>query len=252
MTNEQLKRSMRPILVTGAGGGIGSALVDHLLSHGYPCVMGQYKTRSDKLEAVLTKHDLDPIRHSFSGNMAADDDVGRLYDRFQREFGAPWGIINLAGASFNGMSWKTSSEQFMDTFEANVLTTFNVCKQFIPGMREANSGRIINASSIVGFTGAVGAASYCAAKAAVVGLTKSLALELAPKNITANVLGLGYFDCGLIEQVPPTMQEEIKARTPAKRFGNVDEIGGLVRFLLSDESAFTTGQVLHMNGGLYL
>jgi 3-oxoacyl-[acyl-carrier protein] reductase len=118
-------------------------------------------------------------------------------------------------------------------------------------MRDKNRGRIINVSSVVAYTGVAGASHYCAAKAAVIGFSKSLSIELAPKNIAVSVVALGYMDFGLIRDVPAEMQAELKARIPARRFGSSDEAGSLVAFLLGDGGAYSSGQVYHLNGGVY-
>jgi 3-oxoacyl-[acyl-carrier protein] reductase len=118
-------------------------------------------------------------------------------------------------------------------------------------MRAQAYGKIINFSSIVAFTGIIGSAHYSASKAGIVGLSKSLSLELANKNINVNTIALGYFDRGLINDVPENIQNEIKEKTPLKRFGTADEVSSLVNYLLSNNSNFTTGQVFHLNGGLY-
>jgi 3-oxoacyl-[acyl-carrier protein] reductase len=103
----------------------------------------------------------------------------------------------------------------------------------------------------VAFTGAAGASHYAATKGAVVSFTRSLALELAPKNITANSIALGFFEYGIISHLSPQMQQEVRERTPLKRFGTATDVGSQVEYLLSDQSAFITGQTIHLNGGLY-
>ena len=118
-------------------------------------------------------------------------------------------------------------------------------------MRAAGGGRIVNTSSVVAFTGVAGASHYCAAKAGVVGFTKSIARELVSKHVTANVLALGYFDYGMLYTVPENLREGIREQIPARRFGTAAEIGGTLIHLLSDEGAYTNGQVLHINGGMY-
>jgi 3-oxoacyl-[acyl-carrier protein] reductase len=118
-------------------------------------------------------------------------------------------------------------------------------------MRQMNSGRIVNISSVVGYTGAVGAAAYCAAKAAIGGWTKALALELASKSITVNTLALGYFEYGLINHLTDELQDGIKGRIPYHRFGKANEVGGYIKFLLSADGLYTTGQIIHVNGGLF-
>lgn len=243
----------KPILITGAGGGIGSALVDHLLDKGYTRIACQYRNNSMELRQFYEMRGLDFEKTCFQADLTNEVDVVNLADKVKVALGGNlWGLINLAGASSNAMSWKMSLEQFQSIVNANLTTTFLTCKQFIPEMREAGGGRIINTSSVVASTGVAGASHYCAAKAAIEGYTRAIALELANKNITANTLGLGYFDRGLINHLSPELQEGVKAKTPLKRFGHVSEIAGLVEFLLSDAGAFTTGQVLHVNGGYHL
>ncbi len=242
------------ILITGAGGGLGCELVDELLTSGHKFnVVCQYraKAKSVKLRSIMEKHGMDFDTHCFQTELTHPDAVKELHAHASK-FGKMWGIVNLAGASANAMSWKMSVTDFSKIIDANLLTTFIVCKEFIPELRERAGGRIINTSSVVAFSGAAGASSYCAAKAGIVGLTRAIALELAPKNVTANVMALGYFDKGLIEHLNEVQQDDIKSRTPLRRLGSGKEIGGLVNYLLSDDAAFMTGQVLHLNGGYHL
>lgn len=242
---------MKSIVITGAGGGIGHALADDLLTRGYQ-VACQYRSESPDLQQVMTKHGLDFDKHCFKLDMTDEIEVNRFADKVHAQLGGIWGLVNLAGASSNAMSWKMSLDSFNQIMASNLTTTFLSCREFIPDLRLNGAGRIINTSSVVAFTGAAGAAHYCAAKAAIVGYTRALAIELAPKNITVNALALGYFETGLIHHLSPALQDDIKARTPLKRFGHVPEIGGMVHFLLSDDGAFTTGQVHHVNGGYHL
>ncbi|MBX7151385.1 SDR family oxidoreductase [bacterium] len=243
--------SSHTIVLTGASGGIGRALTEYFLENKLTNLVCQYKTHDEALFEVLRKHGLDEHRHSFHADLTDENDVHQFGEFTRKNFGQPWALINLAGASTNAMSWKLSKDEFVRIMQANLLTTFLTSKEFIPGMRETGGGRLVNISSVVAFTGIAGASHYAAAKAAIVGLTKSMAQELSSKNITVNALALGYFDYGLIKDVPDAMLNEIKARVPLKRLGLANEIGGMIRFLISDDGAFTTGQVLHINGGLY-
>lgn len=239
----------RPILVTGADGGIGSALVDYLMTNGYKNVICQYRNKYDTLYKIFARHDRDFDRYCIRAELTDESQVNALHDAVFKHFNIIWGLINVAGASSNGMSWKMQTSEFTRVLNENLLTTFMMCRAFSPDMRNQSGGRIINTSSVVAFTGGVGCSHYCAAKAAIIGYSKSLSLELASKNITVNTLGLGYFDCGLINQIPDNIRDDIKAKTPVKRFGDAHEIGGLVDYLLSDSGGFTTGQVHHINGG---
>ncbi|MEN9846132.1 MAG: hypothetical protein RIS36_1279 [Pseudomonadota bacterium] len=238
-------------LITGSNGGIGLVVAEHLLAQGCRSLAFQYRSSSDKITDCLKRFDLDPEKHLFKADLSSESDVSSLRSSIESALGPIWGLVNIAGGSSNSLSWKTSLTDFRKIMDDNLTSTFLTCREFIPGMRTLDSGRIINISSVVAFTGAPGAAHYCAAKGAVTSYTKALSLELAPKNITANTIALGYFQYGLINQVNEQLQADIKERIPLKRFGLGSEVGGLIRFLLSDESAFTTGQVMHLNGGLY-
>jgi 3-oxoacyl-[acyl-carrier protein] reductase len=241
----------RTIILTGAGGGIGVALTDYLLAQGFTDLALQYRTSAEDLFAVVRRYGLDPDRHCFRAELSAEDEVAALGDDVRDRFGTPWSVINLAGSTSNGMSWKLSLEEFRRVLDSSLTATFLVCREFIPSMREAGGGRIVNTSSIVAFNGAAGAAHYGAAKAGVVGFTKSLARELASRQITANVMALGYFGYGMLYTVPEDLREGIRQQIPAGRFGRAAEIGATVAHLLSDDGAYTTGQTLHINGGMY-
>jgi 3-oxoacyl-[acyl-carrier protein] reductase len=241
----------KPVILTGASGGIGLALTDYLLSHGAERLALQYRSAPDELFDVVRRHGLDPDRHCFRADLSDAQDVAGFGAKVREEFGPAWGLVNLAGSTSNGLSWKLSLEEFERVIADSLTTTFLSCREFIPAMREARGGRIVNVSSVVAFSGVAGASHYGAAKAGVVGFTKSIARELAARQITANVLALGYFDYGMLYTVPEDHRESIREQIPTGRFGTAAEIGAMVMHLLSDDAAYTTGQVLHINGGMY-
>jgi len=241
----------KAIVITGANGGVGMTLVRYFLEQGQRNLALVARSEPTALVDLLKSFDIDPAKHVFSAELTEEQQVTRMCESVLQKFGGVQGVLNLAGGSTNGMSWKLSKADFQNTIDQNLLSAFLCCKSFIPAMREAGVGRIINFSSVTGSTGIAGASHYAAAKSGLVGFTKSLALELAPKKITANVLVLGYFTVGLITHLTPELQEEVKARIPLKRFGNGNEIGGAIKFLLSPDGAYTTGQEIHINGGLY-
>jgi 3-oxoacyl-[acyl-carrier protein] reductase len=241
----------KTIVLTGAGGGIGVALTNYLLENGIHRLALQYRTKSDELFDTVRKHGLDPQKHCFAADLTNEADVRALGESVTTAFGTVWGLINLAGSTSNGMSWKLSLEEFQNVVENSLTTTFLVCREFIPLMREARAGRIVNVSSVVAFSGVSGASHYCAAKAGVVGFTKAIARELVSRDVTANVLALGYFDYGMLFTVPDDLREGIRQQIPAGRFGTAAEVGGMVLGLLGRDGGYTTGQVLHINGGMY-
>lgn len=239
------------VLITGASGGLGVALVEYLLETGWRNLVCQYRTRPDRIAGVLAQAGLEPCDRLLQADLTDEAQLASLHELIRRRFGPLFGLVTLAGASSNGMSWKLSRQEFQKAIDANLLSTFLACREFIPEMREQQRGRIINVSSVVAYTGVAGAAHYAAAKAGVIGFSKSLALELAPKNVVVSALALGYFAYGLIASVPEEQQQQIKSRIPAHRFGVRDEMGGMVAYLLSDAGAYAGGQVFHLNGGLY-
>ena len=239
------------ILITGSNGGVGSRLVKYLLDSGARNLACHYRSGRERVAETLRQSGLDPETHLFQAELTDEAQVKSMRLQIERRLGSVTSLVNVAGASTNGVSWKLSLAAFMDIVNSNLVSAFLCSREFIPSMRERSWGRIINFSSIVGFTGVAGASHYCAAKAGLVGLTKALALELANKNITVNAIALGYFSFGLINDVPAELQAQIRARIPVGRFGEANDIGSTVKLLLDEESAFLTGQVVHLNGGQF-
>lgn len=240
------------ILITGANGGIGSEVVDYLISIGIRNIACHYHKSNKQLASVLHRHGILIEDNCFNADLTIEDEVINLKKNIEKKMGNVWGLINMAGGSSNGMSWNLDINEFKRIIDINLLSTFLCSKIFIPSMREKQKGRIINISSIVASSGIIGASHYCAAKAGVIGLTKALALELANKNICVNTIALGYFNVGLIEHIPEDELDALRGQIPLKRFGLSGEVGGLIFYLLSKEAQYITGQVLHINGGLYL
>ncbi len=240
-----------PIVITGSNGGLGSSLVAGLLASGVTRLACHYRRRSDTVSGILAAHGLKPEDHLFQAELTREDEVQNMQAAIKERLGAPWGLINMAGGSTNAVSWKLSFADFNAILQSNLGSTFLTTRAFLPGMRDQGGGRIINISSIVAHTGVAGASHYCAAKAGIEGFTRAVAQEVASKKVTVNALALGYFDKGIIAEVPAEILEVIKGHIPLKRLGNASEIQPLVSYLLSPEGAFMTGQVIHLNGGHY-
>jgi 3-oxoacyl-[acyl-carrier protein] reductase len=238
------------LVITGASGGVGVALVE-VLARTWRNIICHYRTNRAAIAEVLTQHNLDPAKRLVCADLSDEKQVESMHKTIHERFGSVYGLINLAGASTNAMSWKMTRQEFQNAFEANLLTTFLSCRQFIPEMRSQGRGRIVNISSVVAQTGVAGASHYSAAKAGIIGFSKSLSLELAPKNIAVSVIALGYFQYGMINTIPPERQDAIRQSIPARQFGNADQLAGLLAFLLSEAGAYSGGQVYHLNGGLY-
>lgn len=239
------------MLINGASGGLGSKLVEYFLEQGYRNLACHYNTSEDSIAELLDRYDMDPKKHLYQADLSKEEDVQNMAKSIEKTLGTVDLLLNMMGGSTNGVSWKLTLEEYQKVIAINLTSTFLACREFIPAMRAKKYGRIINVSSVVGFTGVVGASHYCAAKAAVVGFSKALSLELASRNITVNTLALGYFNAGIIDQVSEKLQATIKARIPTKSFGEVRELGGLIKYLMSKDAQYITGQVHHINGGMY-
>lgn len=157
-------------------------------------------------------------------------------------------LINCAGINYNSFAHKSDPEKWREVIETNLIGTYNLIRTVLPRMREINHGRIINFSSVVAAKGTPGVSAYAATKSALWGMSKSIAIENANKNITINSINLGYSVLGMIKEVPEAYLEVIKNEIPMKRLCNPDEILSTVNYLIN--TAYTTGESININGGL--
>ena len=160
-------------------------------------------------------------------------------------------LINAAGVSKSAVSWKTPLDDWNETIAINLTGPFLCIKHVIPFMRENNYGRIINISSVVAQSGFPGTVAYSASKAGLIGMVKTIAKEVASKNVTVNNIALGYFNKGMINQIPENLQEDIKETIPKKEFGKINELTNCLAYLSSENSEYLTGQTINLNGGMY-
>ena len=233
----------KKILITGASGGMGTALTKWFLQEGYHLLLHYFDHVPQTPESENVTHHRADLRDS--------DQIDQMMDEIANLFGGVDVLINNAGISRSGMSWKISEDDWKDTMEVNLNAPFRLSQGVIPSMRSKKYGRIINISSVVAQTGNVGTAAYAASKAGLIGLTKTLSKELAASGISVNALALGYFETGMIADVPLDQQAQIIQGIPAGRLGSTDTVCKSVEWLLSDEAAYVTGQVINLNGGLH-
>ena len=238
-------------VVTGASRGIGRAIAEGFAAEGATVVAIYRGSKEAALEIEKLATEKGQRIIARQADVADSAQINELFDALEKELGQIDILVNNAGVIHDDLFVRLEEKDWDKVINTNLSGTMRCCHKVAFPMMRRRSGRIINISSVVAFTGAVGASHYCAAKGAIASYTKALALELAPKGITANALALGYFQYGLIHQVNEQLQAEIKERIPLKRFGNGSDVGGYVRFLLGEESSFTTGQVIHLNGGQY-
>lgn len=230
------------IVITGATGGLGSAMVKHFEKQDVRLVLHTFQQEPFDVQC----------EHAwFKADLRDENQVQNLVSSVLANFGRVDVLINNAGISKNGMSWKLSPRDFNEVIAVNLTAPFLLCHGFIPSMRTNNFGRIINISSVVAQTGVPGTVAYAASKAGILGMTKTIAKEVANHAVTCNSLALGYFDQGMISEVSGEMQEQIISQIPKNRLGGVETILTTIDWLLKDESDYITGQTISLNGGLF-
>ena len=236
-------------LVTGASRGIGKGIAESLIERGYK-VVGTATTESgaatlkESLRALGDEHD------AFVLDISDSEQVAAAMVEFLAQHGTPYVIVNNAGITRDNIFMRMKDEEWLDVINTNLSGVYRVCKSLIKPLIKAREGRIINISSIIGTTGNAGQVNYSAAKAGLEGLTRSLAQEIASRNITVNAIAPGFIATDMTDGLPENQKEAILATIPMKRMGETHEIAGSVAFLASDDAAYITGQTIHVNGGM--
>ncbi len=249
-SEESLDLRAEPALVTGSSRGIGRAIALELARLGAPVVVNYLDQRS---EAEAVQKEIEALggaalihRADVADRVAVEDMAARAAERF-----GPLGIlVNNAGITRDRTLRKMSYAEWDEVLAVNLTGVFNCTRAVLPQMIERRGGRIVNISSVVASTGAFGQVNYGAAKAGILGLTRSSALEFARHGITVNALCPGYVQTAMLEAIPEEVRAGILQRIPLGRFGAPHEIARCVRFLVT-EGGYITGQMLHVNGGLY-
>jgi NAD(P)-dependent dehydrogenase (short-subunit alcohol dehydrogenase family) len=233
----------RVILLTGSSGGLGTAMAKHLQERGFRLALHYHNNRPSFEEDENLRCYVADLR-----DLAKIDSMMR---QIELDFGRLDVVINNAGISRNGMSWKLDFEDWHNSIAVNLTAPFYICQKAIPLMRKQSYGRIVNISSVVGQMGFIGTSAYAASKSGLFGLTKTLSKELAAFQISVNSFALGYFNEGMIRDVPADLQQEIIQQIPLKKLGNVSAITNALDFVIDEQSTYFTGQVLNINGGLH-
>lgn len=237
----------RVALITGGVSGIGAATARLLQKSGYTVIANYFGNDSEA--AAFHRETAIPLREwDVSDFEATQSNIGGIVS----EFGPVEVLVNGAGITRDGTLHKMSLDQWRDVLRVDLGGCFNTCRAVIDGMRERRFGRIVNISSVNALSGQFGQTNYAAAKAGIIGFTKSLALEGAARGITVNAIAPGYTDTGMVRAVPAKVLEGIIAGVPVGRLARPDEIARSIAFLVSDEAGFITGATLSVNGGKYM
>ncbi len=238
-------------LITGASRGIGRAIALQLASDGFT-VVGTATTQAgaDGITAALAE-----MQATGKGRVLDVNDAGQVsavVAAIGEEFGPPQVLVNNAGITRDNLLMRMKDEEWEAIIDTNLTSVFRVTKACLRGMMKARWGRIVNIGSVVGSTGNPGQANYAAAKAGMLGFTKSLAKEVGSRGITVNTVAPGFIDTDMTRDLPQAQREALLEAIPLGRLGEAEEIAHAVSFLCSDKAAYITGETLHVNGGMFM
>lgn len=238
--------SGRKALVTGATGGIGEAIARSLHARG--ATVGLHGTREEKLTALADE--LGNNCFVFPANLSDRDAVKKLAETAEKDMDGIDILVNNAGITRDGLFVRMSDRDWDDVLAVNLTAVFLLTRELTHPMMRRRYGRIINISSIVGVIGNPGQANYCATKAGIIGFSKSLAQEIASRNVTVNCIAPGFIESAMTDKLNEKQKETIMSAIPMKRMGTSKDVAAAAIYLASDEAAFVTGQTLHVNGGM--
>jgi 3-oxoacyl-[acyl-carrier protein] reductase len=235
------------VLVTGASRGLGAAIAARLAERGARV----FGTATSDAGAAAICERLGPdrglaldVRDSAAVTAAIDDVKARAGD--------PLVLVNNAGITRDNLLLRMREEEWQEVLDTDLTSLYRLCKAALRGMTRARKGRIINIASVVGLTGNPGQCNYAAAKAGIIGFSKALALEVASRGITVNVVAPGFIETDMTGALDSAQRESLAARIPLARLGTPDDIASAVAFLASPAAAYITGETLHVNGGMYM
>lgn len=235
-------------LVTGASRGIGKAIAEQLVSMG-ATVIGT--ATSENGAAAISEY----LAANGTGkvlNVTVEASMTDLLSQINEEFGSIDILVNNAGITRDNLLMRMKDDEWNDIIQTNLTSVFKLSKAVLRGMMKKRHGRIVNIGSVVGSTGNAGQANYAAAKAAVIGFSKSMAREIASRGITVNVVAPGFIDTDMTKGLTDDQKEAIFKDIPANRLGLPKEIAATVGFLVSDEAGYITGETIHVNGGMFM
>ena len=239
-------------LITGATRGIGKQIAITLAKQGYNIALN-YRKENEELEN--TKKEIEEIGVqvlAVKGDVANFENCEKFVKQVIERFGQIDVLVNNAGITKDMLLMRMKKEEFEQVIDTNLVGTFNVTKNVVPYMMKARSGRIINISSVVGISGNAGQTNYSASKAGIIGFTKSLAKEIASRNILVNAVAPGFIETNMTDVLKDDVKQEIAKNIPLKRMGTTQDVANVVKFLASDDSSYITGQVINVDGGMLM
>jgi 3-oxoacyl-[acyl-carrier protein] reductase len=237
----------KKILITGATGGIGKALVKKFLSlEGNVLATG---TKIEKLDALKKEF---PKVNILKFDISEHSKIEEFIENVSSQLTGLDVLVNNAGINMDNLSLRMKDEEWKKVIDLNLGSTFFLCKYAIKKMLKKKYGRIVNITSIVGHTGNLGQSNYAASKAAIVAMSKSLAIEYAKKNITINCVSPGFIQSKMTDNIVESIKAVLTSRIPMSKLGTGEDVSNTVAFLSSDAASYITGETIHVNGGMYM
>lgn len=240
------------VLITGATRGIGKQIAITFAKEGYDIAIN-YRKENEELEN--TRKEIEEIGVkclAIQGDVSCFEDCERFVKEIINEYGKIDVLVNNAGITKDTLLMRMKKEDFESVIDVNLVGTFNVTKNVIPYMMKARCGRIINISSVVGVSGNAGQTNYSASKAGIIGFTKSLAKEIASRNILVNAVAPGFIETNMTDVLKDEVKEAISKQIPLNRMGKAEDVANVVKFLASEDSSYITGQVINIDGGMVM
>ena len=237
----------KKILITGATGGIGKALVKKFTSlEGNVLATG---TKNEKLDLLKKEF---PEINILKFDISEHSKIEEFIENVNSQLTSLDVVVNNAGITLDNLSLRMKHEEWQKVIDINLTSTFLLCKYAIKKMLKNKYGRIVNIASIVGHTGNFGQANYAASKSGMIGMTKSLAIEYAKKNITLNCVSPGFIQSNMTDKILESIKAVLTSRIPMSKLGSGEDVANTVAFLSSDAASYITGETIHVNGGMYM
>ena len=239
---------IKKIFITGASGGIGTAICDKFQNNKFTLVLTS--SSEEKIENLKKKYGNNHFYYKV--DLSDSENLQNCLDKISKEHKDISIIINNAGATQDNLIFRMKNDQWSKIIQTNLNSNYQIIKTLLPNMLSNKFGKIIGISSIVGSTGNPGQANYVASKSGMVGLYKSIALEVAKRNINVNVVSPGFISTPMTESLNENQKENYLSKIPMFKFGKPEDIANLVYFLSSDQASYITGQNIHINGGMLM
>ncbi len=241
----------RVSLVTGSTRGIGRAIAEKLAEAGSRVIItGTYGEKAKAVaQEIANKYGVETL--GLEMNLLSEESIKKAFDEINSRFGGVDVLVNNAGITRDKLFLRMSLSDWEEVLKVNLTGSFIVTQLAVKKMIKQRWGRIVNISSVVGFTGNVGQVNYATTKAGLVGFTKSLAKELAPRNVLVNAVAPGFIETDMTASLSEEIKESYRKNIPLGRFGSPEEVAGVVLFLCSELASYITGEVIHVNGGMF-